>query len=174
MKSLHESILADIEDTLTDGDITAERMGTFSERFKFVGVYFPKGTPEAASKGLNISVLRQLVQNIKHLNPDIAKAKFDRHEKIKMFAQWLDKFKFEDLENLGVYTATTNNIFRDTLANNLNYYCFANNIFTNDNMRLTVKPIHETGKDKLAMICGILDKYGTFYKTCFVLEYKII
>ena len=174
MKSLQESILADIEDTLTDGDIAVERIGTFSERFKFIGVYFPKGTAEAASKGLNISVLRQLVQNIKHLNPDISKAKFDRHEKIKMFAQWLDKFKFKDLENFGINISTTNNIFRDTLSNALKYYCVANNIITHDDMCITVRPIHETGKDKLAIVCGILDKYGTYYKNCFVLEYKII
>ena len=171
MKTLYESILTDIDDTLTDGDIAVERMGTFSERFKFIGVHFPKGTPEAASKGLNITVLRQLVKNIKHLNPDIAKAKFDRHEKIKMFAQWLDKFKFEEQ---GIDTSTTNNVFRDSLSNALNYYCVTNDIFTNDNMCLTVRPIHEIGKDKLTIACGILDKYGTFYKTCFVLEYKII
>lgn len=169
MKSLHESILADIEDTLTDGDIAAERMGTFSERFKFVGVYFPKGTAEAASKGLNITVLRQLVKNIKHLNPDIAKAKFDRHEKIKMFAQWLDKFKKQ-----GIYTSTTNNIFRDSLSNALNNYCVTNDIFTNNNICLTVRPIHETGKDNLTITCGILDKYGTYYQNCFMLKYKII
>ena len=64
MKTLYESILTDIDDTLTDGDIAVERMGAFSERFKFIGVHFPKGTPEAASKGLNITVLRQLVKNI--------------------------------------------------------------------------------------------------------------
>ena len=174
MKTLYESILTDIDDTLTNGDIAVERMGTFSERFKFIGVYFPKGTAEAASKGLNITVLRQLVKNIKHLNPDIAKATFDKHEKIKMFAQWLDKFKFKDLENLGVNTSTTNNIFRDTLANNLSYYCFANNIFTNNNMCLTVRPIHETGKDNLTITCGILDKYGTYYQNCFIFKYKII
>lgn len=163
-----------MEDTLTDGDIAVERIGTFSERFKFIGVYFPKGTAEAASKGLNITVLRQLVKNIKHLNQDIAKAKFDKHEKIKMFAQWLDKFKFKDLENFGVDISTTNNIFRETLSNALKYYGVANNIITHDDMCITVRPIHETGKDNLIITCGILDKYGTYYKTYFVLKYKII
>lgn len=176
MKTLIESILADIEDTLTDGDIAVERIGTFNERFKFIGVNFPKGTAEAASKGLNITVLRQLVKNIKHLNLDIAETKFDKHDKIKMFAQWLDKFKFKDLENFGVDISTTNNIFRNTLSNALKYYCVTNNIFTHDDMHITVRPIHETGRDKLIIACGISakDRYGLYYKNCFILKYKII
>lgn len=100
MKTLKESLLADIDDTLDKGDIAVAEVGTFGEKYKLYDISYPYGRPLFMSRYLNSSVLKSLTKNIKTYDPNIDTAtdEFDKHDTVKMFLKWFSTVKLTDLK----------------------------------------------------------------------------
>jgi hypothetical protein len=102
MKTLKESILADIDDALKQGDIAVVEVGTFSEKYKLYDIDYPYGRPLFISRYLNSSVLKSLTKDIKQYDPNIDTVtdKFDKQDTVKMFLKWFSTVKLTELGDL--------------------------------------------------------------------------
>ena len=100
MKTLKESLLADIDDTLDKGDIAVAEAGTFGGKYKLYDIAYPYGRPLFISKYLNLSVLKSITKDIKYYDPNIdsATAEFDKQDTVKMFLKWFNTVKLNDLK----------------------------------------------------------------------------
>ena len=93
MKSLKESILGNMEDTIGRIESDCDMINTFGGTFKFYDYkYYSK-----ASKLLNAASLKKLTKNMRFYNKDVETGVFDS-AKTKMFINWLDHIRFSDLK----------------------------------------------------------------------------
>lgn len=102
MKTLKESILADIDDALKQGDIAIEEAGTFGGKYKLYDISYTYGRPLFMSRYLNSSVLKSLTKDIKKYDPNIDTVtdKFDKQDTVKMFLKWFNTVKLTELGEL--------------------------------------------------------------------------
>lgn len=100
MKTLKESLLGDINDTLDKGDIAIAEAGTFGGKYKLYDIAYPYGRPLFMSRYLNSSVLKSLTKNIKTYDPNIDTAtdEYDKQDTVKMFLKWFSTVKLTDLK----------------------------------------------------------------------------
>jgi hypothetical protein len=102
MKTLKESILADIDDALKQGDIAVVEAGTFGGKYKLYNIAYPYGRPLFMSRYLNSSVLKSLTKDIKKYDPNIDTAtdEYDKQDTVKMFLKWFNTVKLTELGDL--------------------------------------------------------------------------
>lgn len=103
MKTLKESILADIDDALKQGDIAAAEVGTFGKKYKLYNINYPYGRPGFINRYLNSSVLKSLTKDIKKYDPNIDNVtdEYDKQDTVKMFLKWFNTVKLTELGDLG-------------------------------------------------------------------------
>jgi hypothetical protein len=102
MKTLKESILADIDDALKQGDIAIEEVGTFGGKYKLYNIDYPYRRPGFINRYLNSAVLKSLTKDIKKYDPNIDTAtdEFDKQDTVKMFLKWFNTVKLTELGDL--------------------------------------------------------------------------
>lgn len=102
MKTLKESLLGDINDTLDKGDIAVAEIGTFGEMYKLYDIDYPYRRPLFMSRYLNSSVLKSLTKDIKTYDPNIDTAtdEYDKQDTVKMFLKWFSTVKLTELGDL--------------------------------------------------------------------------
>lgn len=92
-ESVYEGILSGVEDTLTAGDAAAERFKSFGGMFKFDNcLCFAQ-----ANLILKATPLKAIAKGLKYHNDKIENGKFDKQNKFKLFANWLDNLTFDEL-----------------------------------------------------------------------------
>lgn len=99
MKTLKESLLGDINDTLDKGDIAVAEIGTFGEKYKLYRIDYPYRRPSFINRYLNSSVLKSLTKDIKQYDPNIDTAtdEYDKQDTVKMFLKWFNTVKLTEL-----------------------------------------------------------------------------
>jgi hypothetical protein len=93
MKTLKESILSNMESSLNHGDATIKKLSTFGGVFKFDTC----SCWSQANLILNAIPLKQLTKNMEYYSDKIEYGKFDKQNKFKLFANWLDHLTFEEI-----------------------------------------------------------------------------
>lgn len=95
MKSLKESILADIDNTLNDGDKTIKNYETVGYMFTFSrGISSTK-----AASVFSVNSLKKLTKDLDYINDNIKPDKiiFDNKNKCNMFLNWFENLSFKEL-----------------------------------------------------------------------------
>lgn len=128
MKTLKESLLADIEDTIKQGDEDIKKYDAFGYMFTFCrGISSTK-----AANVFSVRSLRKLTKNMDYINDNIKPNKiiFDSADKCNMFLNWLEHLTFEDL-NIDVYNTSDfkSDTFLKALTKSLRELCKKNSIF---------------------------------------------
>lgn len=102
MKTLKESLLGDINDTLDKGDIAVAELGTFGGKYKLYDIDYPYRRPGFINRYLNSSVLKSLTKDIKIYDPNIDTAtdEYDKQVTVKMFLKWFGTVKLTELGDL--------------------------------------------------------------------------
>ena len=120
MKSLKESILADIEDTLNNGDKTIKKYETVGYMFTFArGI---SSTKAAAVFSLNS--LKKLTKNLDYINDNIKIAIFDNRYKCNMFLNWFEHLSFKELGiDIYKYSDFSSLDFQKALTKSLRELC---------------------------------------------------
>lgn len=146
MRSLKESILDDIDVSLENGDKLVDKKSQFAGHFSFhycecrnsMGSYF------------NGTVLKRLTKDMEYMSDKIENGQFDKANKIKMFLNWLDHVKFEDL-GYTISNILSANVhsdeFRKEFANRLTEYGVKSGVFNKPNDIYLWCPTHRFASD---------------------------
>lgn len=129
MKSLKESLLADIDDTLNNGDTTIKKFETVGHMFTFSrGIASTK-----AAAVFSANALKKLTKNLDYINDNIKIAMFDNRNKCNMFLNWFENLSFKEL-GIDIYKTDLedrNSLdFQKALTKSLRELCKKNGIFT--------------------------------------------
>lgn len=147
MKSLKESLLADIDDTLNGGDKTIKKFETVGYMFTFTrGV---SSTKAAAVFSLNS--LKKLTKDLDYINDNIKIAIFDNRYKCNMFLNWFEHLSFEELGiDIYKYSDFSSLDFQKALTKALRELCKKNGIFNSpDKVDIYVLKARDYDKDSL-------------------------
>lgn len=136
MKTLKESLLTDIDDTLNKGDKAIKDYNCWGRVFKLERTVLNK----IASKALSLVSLKKLTNGMDFIN-DTTKSNYmyigGTGERDKMFANWIDHISLDDLEltdsDLKTLTTEINANISAKLVKNLTELCKKNNVFNNIN-----------------------------------------
>ena len=130
MKSLKESILADIDDTLERGNDDIKKFETFGYMFTFSrGISSTK-----AASVFNLRSLKNLNKNLDYINDNIKIAMFDNRYKCNMFLNWLEHLSFKELGiDIQKYSDFSSIEFQKDLTKSIRELCKKNNIFNSPN-----------------------------------------
>lgn len=154
MISLKESLLGDLDANLAKGDEMIEKNKCFGGRFKFYNCV----CNEASASILSSVILKKLTKNMDYMNPKIEHGQFDKKDKIKMFANWLDHVSFKDID-FNPFTKMDKND-RQELSDKLVEYCKKQNLFncTEDGWHLWIGSIYNSGPENLAVLVNATRK----------------
>ena len=170
MKSLKESILADIDDTLERGNDDIKKFETFGYMFTFSrGISSTK-----AASVFSVRSLNKLTKNMDYINDNIKIAIFDNRYKCNMFLNWLEHLTFEDLD-IDIYNVHDfkSDTFLKTLTKSLRELCYKNNIFNGVNRcDIYVLKARDYDKDSLFEIF-ISDRYSFSASSMMKFVYKL-
>lgn len=132
MKALYESILDDIDVQMTSGDEFQKHGDTFGYYFIFDSC----SCYEDLAGLFSSSTLKKLTNGLPYNNDKIERGYFDKRNKIKMFANWLDHLSLSDIGiKLNELTKSnfTNKEWRKEFGIKVRKYCEKNNIFNKSN-----------------------------------------
>lgn len=90
---LKEGLLGDVETTIKSVDDASERLNIFGRAFSFSNAT----CSNAMGEFFNLSGLKKQTKGMTYMNDKIERGQFDKKDKIKMFLNWVDHIKFEDL-----------------------------------------------------------------------------
>ena len=169
MKSLKESILADIDDTLERGNDDIKKFETFGYMFTFSrGISSTK-----AASVFNLNALKKLTKNLDYINDNIKIAVFDNRYKCNMFLNWLEHLSFEELGiDIHKYSDFTSIEFQKDMTKSLRKLCDKNNIFNGINRGdIYVLKARDYDKDSLFEIF-ISDRYSFSASSMMKFVYK--
>lgn len=132
MKSLKESLLADIEDTITTGDSDIQKHEKIGTLFTFCdGISSSK-----ASMVFSIRDLKRLTKNLDYINDNIRPEKvvFDGKNKCNMFLNWVEHLTFKELGiDIYKYSDFGSDQFLKDMTKALKDICLKNDIFNSPN-----------------------------------------
>lgn len=149
MKSLKESILSDIEDTLNQGDEDIKKYDAFGYMFKFSrGISSTKAASVFSARSL-----QKLTKGMSYINDNINPNNviFDSKNKCNMFLNWLEHLTFEEL-NIDIYNTSdfSSLEFQKALTAALRDLCKKNDIFNSFNkIDIYVLKARDYDKDSL-------------------------
>ena len=126
MKSLKESLLADIDDTLNKGDTTIKKFETVGHMFTFCrGISSTK-----AAAVFSANALKKLTKDLDYINDNIKVAIFDNRYKCNMFLNWFENLSFKEL-GIDIYNTSDfkSDTFLKTLTKSLRELCKKHSIF---------------------------------------------
>ena len=130
MKTLYESILDDIDVQMQQGD-------EFQKHGDKLGYYFVFDNCvcyEDLAGLFKASSLKKLTNGLSYNNEQIERGYFDKRNKVKMFANWLDNLKLSDIGiKLSELTKSnlTNKEWRTEFGKKVEKYCIENDVFNN-------------------------------------------
>jgi hypothetical protein len=149
MKSLKESLLADIEDTLNNGDTTIKK-------FEIVGHMFTMSRGIASTKAAAVfsaNALKKLTKDLDYINDNIRPEKviFDSKNKCNIFLNWFENLSFDELGiNILKYKDFSSLDFQKALTKSLRELCKKNSIFNSpDKVDLYVLNARDYDSDAL-------------------------
>lgn len=168
MKSLKESLLGDMEDTLEKGDEIMDKYEYFGSRFEFIGGIC--GSQSATT--LSANVLKKLTKNMSYMHDYMEKAKFDKQNKLKMLANLIDHIPLKDLD-IEYNDDLTSNEVRKRISKNLkNYIKNAGVVSKEEVFHIWVASFNITGPNDFEIIISRTDKWGVNSLSKFM--YKIL
>ena len=168
MKSLKESLLCDMEDNLAKGDDIMDSYTYFGGRFEFIGGI----CGSQAATTLDANVLKKLTKNMPYMHDYIEKAQFDKQNKFKMLANFIDHIPLKDL-NIKHNDDTASSEFRMRVSKNIKKYLKDAGIVSKERVfHMFAASINITGTNEFEFIICRTDKYGSSSMTKF--RYKII
>lgn len=171
MKSLKESILADIDNTLNDGDKTIKTFETFGYMFTF-----SRGISSTKAAGVfSIKSLKKLNKDLDYINDNIRPGKiiFDSKDRCNMFLNWLEHLSFKELGiDIQKYSDFSSIEFQKDLTKSIRELCKKNNIFNSpDRCDIYVLKARDYDKDSLFEIF-ISDRYSFSASSMMKFVYK--
>lgn len=138
-ESVYEGILSGIEDALTAGDNAAERFNLFGGVFKFDNC----SCWSQANLILNAVPLKAAVKGMEYYNDKIKNGQFDKQNKFKLFANWLDHLTFDEL-GLNPHEVGTKEFYTE-LGKKLTELCIDKNFGNKDRgFRIWINPNADT------------------------------
>lgn len=163
MKTLYEGILGDMESTISAGDDNVDKFITFGKRYKFIRAI----VGSASGSLFNSKALKQLTKNLDYISQNIETGYFEKSGKIKMFANWLDHLKFEDIDIKP--GNDNNNDYRKELGDKILDHAKELGLFNTTNIHLWCSSTRVTGDGHIDIVCGRTDKNSNSYvfKLCY-------
>lgn len=128
MKTLKESLLDDIDTTMNRGNEWAQSANKFGYYFIFDNCV----CYEDIAGLFSVAALKKLTNGLPYNNDKIERGYFDKRNKLKMFANWLDNL---DLSDIGINinelnkSNFTNKEWRREFGKKVEDYCIKNNVF---------------------------------------------
>ena len=166
MKTLYEGILGDMEDTISSGDENVDKFITFGKRYKFTRAI----VGSASGSLFNSKALKQLTKNLDYTNRGIEIGHFEKSGKVKMFANWLDHLKFEDIDIKP--GNDTDNDYRKELGDKILDHATKLGLFNTANLHLWCSSTRVTGDGNIDVVCGRTDRNSSSYmfKLCYEID----
>lgn len=133
MKTLYESILDDIDVQMQQGD-------EFQKHGDRLGYYFVFDSCmcyEDIAGLFKASSLKKLTNGLSYNNEQIERGYFDKRNKVKMFANWLDNLSLSDIGiKLNELTKSnlTNKEWRIEFGKKVEKHCIENDVFNNSDI----------------------------------------
>lgn len=128
-EKVNEASLLDIEGTIEQGDIEAEKLTTFGKRFTLTGVQ--NLTDTTAGALFKFGALKKLTANMDYMTDTIERGQFDKKKLCKMFCNLLDHLTYEQI-GLATHEIQRDfvdrDIFKNVFALRLQEWCYANKI----------------------------------------------
>lgn len=132
MKTLKESLLTDIDNSLEQGDEEIQKHGKIGTMFTFCdGISSLK-----ASMVFSVRDLKRLTKNLDYINDNIRpeKAIFDSKHKCNMFLNWIEHLTFKELGiDIYKYSDFSSDQFLKDMTKALREICLKNDIFNSPN-----------------------------------------
>lgn len=147
MKTLKESLLADIDSSLEQGDEDIQKYETVGHMFTFSrGVSSTK-----AAAVFSVNSLKKLTKDLDYINDNIKLAIFDNKYKCNMFLNWFENLSFDELGiNILKYKDFGSLDFQKALTKSLRELCKKNSIFNSpDKVDLYVLKARDYDSDSL-------------------------
>lgn len=130
MKTLKESLLDDIETTMNRGNEWAKHADVFGYYLVFDSCV----CYEDIAGLFSASSLKKLTNGLPYNNDKIERGQFDKRNKLKMFANWLDNLNLSDIGiklNELNKSNLTNQKWRIEFGKKVEQYCIKNDVFNN-------------------------------------------
>lgn len=128
MKTLKESLLADIDSSLEQGDKDIQKYETVGHMFTMSRAIASTTTADVFSA----NALKKLTKGLDYINDNIKVAMFDNRNKCNMFLNWFEHLSFKEL-GIDIYNADfegRNSLdFQKALTKSLRELCKKNGIF---------------------------------------------
>lgn len=126
MKSLKESLLADIDSSLEQGDKDIQKYETVGHMFTMSRAIASTTTADVFSA----NALKKLTKGLDYINDNIKVAIFDNRNKCNMFLNWFEHLSFEELGiDIHKYSDFSSLDFQKALTKSLRELCKKNGIF---------------------------------------------
>lgn len=128
MKNLYESILDDIDVQMAKGD-EFQKLG---DKFGYYFVFDSCVCYEDLAGLFSASSLKKLTNGLPYNNDKIERGQFDKRNKVKMFANWLDNLNLSDIGiKLNELTKSnlTNKEWRREFGKKVEEYSVKNDVF---------------------------------------------
>ena len=128
MKTLKESLLDDIDITMQRG----EDFVKYANKFGYYFIFDNCVCYEDIAGLFSMAALKKLTNGLPYNNDKIERGQFDKRNKLKMFANWLDN---TDLTDIGVNINELNKSnfvdkeWRREFGKKVEDYCVENNVF---------------------------------------------
>lgn len=147
MRTLKESLLADIDSSLEQGNETIKKYETVGYRFTMSRAI--ASTTTAAVFSAN--ALKKLTKGLDYINDNIKVAMFDNRYKCNMFLNWFENLSFKELGiDIFKYSDFSSLDFQKALTKSLRELCKKNSIFkTPDKVDLYVLKARDYDSDSL-------------------------
>lgn len=128
MKTLLESILDDIDVQMKKGD----EFQKHGDKFGYYFIFNSCVCHEDLAGLFSASSLKKLTNGLPYNNDKIERGYFDKRNKVKMFANWLDNLNLSDIGvNINELTKSnlTNKNWRMEFGKKVKEYCDKNDVF---------------------------------------------
>jgi hypothetical protein len=128
MKTLKESLLDDIDVTMQRG----EDFVKYANKFGYYFVFDSCSCYEDIAGLFSASTLKKLTNGLPYNNDKIERGQFDKRNKVKMFANWLDNTNLTDIGvNINELNKSnlTNKNWRMEFGKKVKEYCDKNDVF---------------------------------------------
>jgi hypothetical protein len=128
MKTLKESLLDDIDVTMQRG----EDFVKYANKFGYYFIFDNCICYEDIAGLFSVAALKKLTNGLPYNNDKIERGQFDKRNKVKMFANWLDNTNLTDIGvNINELTKSNfvNKEWRIEFGKKVEDYCVENNVF---------------------------------------------
>lgn len=161
--TLYEGLLKgqDSHMSMTDDDVKA--MMTLGTHMK---LHYVQNCTESAAGMFSAQSLKVATKNLPYIDDNIERGRFDKRNKMKMFANWLSNLTLEEL-GLDKWDLEDDE-FRQELTKRLQIKCSSNGLFTNPYYTdIYVPSPRATGKGRIDFMIVRSDKASNGMKFIF-------